>query len=322
MGSTNNSTRILVVDDDLGMRMVVSGVLSDEGHEITEAHNAEEAIKIFREKPFPLVISDIVMGEMNGIDLLREIKHHTPETQVIIMTSNASLDTAVEALRCGAYDYLFKPFDDLDLITAVANRALEKLQLVAENQRLVLELKEKNENLERANFVLKDLAIRDGLTGQYNHRHFQESLAIEILRSNRHERCFSLIFLDVDNFKHYNDTHGHPAGDNVLSTLAEVLYQCLRRSDLLARYGGEEFVILLPETDKEGALLIAEKLRRAVEEHAFYGRETQPLGKVTVSMGVAAYPEHGRDGSTLTKRADEALYKAKSQGRNRVKAAS
>ena len=97
MGATNNSTRILVVDDDLGMRMVVSGVLSDEGHEITEAHNAEEAITIFRKKPFPLVISDIVMGEMNGIDLLREVKQHSPETQVIIMTSNASLDTAVEA---------------------------------------------------------------------------------------------------------------------------------------------------------------------------------------------------------------------------------
>lgn len=322
MGTNNKSTRILVVDDDLGVRMVVSGVLSDEGHEITEAHNAEEAIRIFRETPFPLVFSDIVMGEMNGIELLREIKQHSPETQVIIMTSNASLDTAVEALRCGAYDYLFKPFDDLDLITAVANRALEKLQLMAENQRLVLELKEKNENLERANFVLKDLAIRDGLTGQYNHRHFQESLAIEILRSNRHQRCFSLIFLDVDNFKHYNDTQGHPAGDNVLSTLAEILFEGIRRSDLLARYGGEEFVILLPETPQEGALQMAEKLRQAVENHPFPGCETQPLGKVTVSMGVASYPENGKDGSSLTKRADEALYKAKSEGRNRIKAAS
>ncbi len=318
MEPLNNNTRILVVDDDLGLRMVVAGVLSDEGHQITEAQSAEEAIEIFRKNPFPLVFSDIVMGEMSGIDLLREVKQASPETQVIIMTSNASLDTAVAALRSGAYDYLFKPFDDLDLITAVANRALEKLQLVAENQRLVLELKEKNDNLERANSVLKDLAIRDGLTGQFNHRHFQESLAIEILRSQRHERSFSLIFLDVDNFKSYNDTHGHPAGDTVLSTLAELLYQRLRRSDLLARYGGEEFVVLLPETGREGAMLMAETLGQAVAEHPFPGGETQPLGKVTVSIGVASFPTDGKDGSTLTKRADEALYRAKHEGRNRV----
>ncbi len=296
--------RILVVDDELSVRSVLTEVLNDDGHEVTEAASGEEALEIFQKDPFPLVVTDIVMGGMSGLQLLQEIKQSNPDTQVVIITSNASLDSAIESLRSGAYDYLIKPFDEIDLISAVANRAIEKIRLIEENHDLI----------ER----LKELAIRDGLTGLYNHRHFHEVLAIELTRSSRHQRTFSLILLDVDFFKQYNDTHGHLEGDHLLSTLADLIRKNLRRSDIFARYGGEEFVVLLPETPNEDARTIAEEVRRRLENYPFKGGETQPLGKVTISMGVATFPDDGIDASNLIKHADKALYRAKDSGRNLV----
>jgi diguanylate cyclase (GGDEF)-like protein len=162
------------------------------------------------------------------------------------------------------------------------------------------------------------MAVRDGLTALFNHRHFQEALAQELARSSRSGKPCSIVFMDVDNFKAYNDTHGHPDGDKLLRTLSEILTSQLRCSDLAARYGGEEFVLLLPETPKAAALRIAETLRAKVEREHFPGRERQPLGRVTISAGVACYPEDGRDTQTLLGCADQRLYQAKNGGRNQV----
>jgi diguanylate cyclase (GGDEF)-like protein len=310
--------RILVVDDEFSLTALISEVLREDGHMVAEAASGEEALEIFRENPFPLVFSDIRMPGMSGMDLLKEIKNIRPETEIVIMTSHASLDTSVTALREGAYDYLIKPFEDLGLISAMANRVVEKLRLVQQNRELVSQLKQQNDELEEANTSLKELAVRDGLTGLYNHRYFQESLALELLRSRRYERTFSLLLLDVDSFKLYNDTHGHQAGDNLLRSLSEILQHWARKSDIVARYGGEEFVIILPETPKEGARIIAERLCQAIAETAFDGRETQPFGKITVSIGVATFPDDAADGSSLVQQADEQLYAAKENGRNAV----
>jgi DNA-binding NtrC family response regulator len=141
--------RILVVDDEDSVRDVLSQVLEEGGFKVTEAANGSEALVQLEKTPFPLVITDIVMPEMTGIELLKNIKNRYPSTEVIIITSHASLGTAVEALRCGAYDYLFKPFKDLDLILAATERAVEKIQLKAENQKLVNKLKGQNTELER-----------------------------------------------------------------------------------------------------------------------------------------------------------------------------
>lgn len=310
--------RILVVDDEESLRMVMSQVLSEEGHDVTAVSSGEDALAVFRKEPFPLVFTDIAMGGMSGIELLQELKLLHPDTQVIIVTSHASLDTAITALRSGAYDYLLKPFEELDVISTVADRAIEKINLIVKNEGLIKQLEKKNEELEQANKALQNLAIRDGLTGLFNHRYFQEALAAEVLRSSRHGRAFSLIFLDVDFFKRYNDTHGHPEGDKVLRSLGKILHDRLRRSDILARYGGEEFVILLPETPKDVAMNMAEDMRRFVEEQPFSGQETQPMGKLTISMGIATFHEDGSDGSTLLEHADKALYQAKDNGRNTV----
>jgi len=317
-GKDTKPFRILVVDDDESLRTVVSQVLTEDGHEVMTARSGEEALEAFRKGSYPLVITDIVMGNMSGMELLQEVKQLRPETEVIIMTSHATLDTTVLAIRAGAYDYLIKPFEEIELISTVAGRALDKIRLTGENRNLILQLKQQNEKLEGANTLLKELSIRDGLTGLHNHRYFQEYLALEILRSRRNGVIFSLIFMDVDFFKRYNDTYGHPEGDNLLTLLSKVLKECLRQSDLIARYGGEEFVALLPETSKERAFRVAESVCQKVADYPFPGKDTQPSGKLTISLGVAAFPEDGNDGSTLIKHADQALYRAKGSGRNKV----
>lgn len=309
---------ILVVDDEESLRELIAQILREDGHEVNEAANGEQALAAFRKDLHPLVITDIRMGGISGIQLLREIKQMRPETQVIIITSHASLDTALTALRVGAYDYLIKPFEDLELISAVVNRAIDKINLIIENRALIGKLKSYNEELEYVNRTLKELAIRDGLTGLHNHRYFQECLAAELARARRHERVFSLVLLDVDFFKNYNDTHGHLDGDRLLCTLAQLLTEWVRKSDIVARYGGEEFVVVLPEIAREGALSFAEGLRQRIADYSFPHGETQPLGSVTVSLGVSTYPQDGVDGPSLVKHADQALYRAKRQGRNAV----
>ena len=309
---------LLVVDDEETLRSVVSQVLSADGFLVAEAASGEEALEVFRAESHSVVITDIRMGGMSGIELLTAIKQHNPDTEVVIMTSHASLDSALIALRAGAYDYLVKPFESLDLISAVAGRAAEKARLVAQNRELLEKLKRANEGLQEANAVLQEMAVKDGLTSLYNHRFFQEALVQECARSKRYAKQCSVIFMDVDNFKMYNDTHGHPEGDKLLKTLAEIMVKHVRSTDLAARYGGEEFVLLIPETSKDTAIRIAEGLRAKIADHPFQGGETQPLGRVTISIGVASYPEDGCDSPSVISSADQLLYKAKHGGKNMV----
>jgi len=315
------SVRVLVVDDDPTIRHAISSVLGQAGYQVKDATSGEEALEAFRAQPFPIVITDIVMGTMSGLDLLHEIRLLDPEVVIIVITSHASLETATAALRSGAHDYLTKPLD-LAQVSAMTRKAVEKIDLLREKREMVERMKRSTEELETVNRRLKELAVRDGLTGLYNHRHFRESLEVEVQRGRRHNRVFSLIFLDVDHFKMFNDTHGHLQGDEVLRTLAQVIRSRARATTFIARYGGEEFVLLAPETGAEGARIFAESLRRLVEEHPFEGRETQPGGRVTLSLGVATFPEDGTDGTSLIAAADRALYQAKNSGRNRVCSAS
>jgi diguanylate cyclase (GGDEF)-like protein len=161
-------------------------------------------------------------------------------------------------------------------------------------------------------------ATTDGLTQLSNVRNFKEKLRQEIARAARHGRVLSVFLFDIDNFKHYNDRNGHPAGDECLRQTGELLRRLTRVSDLPARYGGEEFIVLLPETDHTGALQFAEKIRAAIESAEYPHREAQPLGCVSISGGVATFPIDGDELEPLVKAADEALYRAKKAGRNRV----
>jgi YesN/AraC family two-component response regulator len=164
--------RILIVDDEAGVRKVLEQVLQESGFEVTLAVDGREALKLFEENPFPLVITDLVMPEMDGIELLQSIKRLDPDTQVIIITSYASVETAVEALRCGAYDYLFKPFENIELVSAAARRALERIELENENRRLLAKLQDQKRELEiRVKARTKDLeAINQQLVEEIQER--------------------------------------------------------------------------------------------------------------------------------------------------------
>jgi diguanylate cyclase (GGDEF)-like protein len=165
---------------------------------------------------------------------------------------------------------------------------------------------------------VREISITDELTSLYNYRYFRLRLRDEVFRSQRTGRPLSLVILDVDYFKNYNDTLGHPAGDQVLKQIAKILRNSIRDTDVAARYGGEEFCVILPEVDRNGARIFAERLRKAIEDHPFYKEEIQPNGKLTVSAGAATYPDDARIIKELLVRADNALYRAKRMGRNRV----
>jgi diguanylate cyclase (GGDEF)-like protein len=189
---------------------------------------------------------------------------------------------------------------DLDLFQAVANQvatALENAQLY-----------------ERT----RELTTRDDLTGLFNRRHFFDHLEKEVQRARRYRRVFSLLMLDLDDFKRYNDSHGHLKGDEALKEVARLLQASTRRADLVARFGGEEFVVLLPEIGKPKAAVVAEKIRAAVEQYPFAGSSLQPDGKMMVTVGLATYPEDSEEGVQLVDLADRAMYVGKQQGGNRV----
>lgn len=161
-------------------------------------------------------------------------------------------------------------------------------------------------------------ALSDQLTGLYNRRYFMNQIEQQVGRARRYEQPLSLLMIDVDFFKCFNDTHGHPAGDELLASLGQLLRDQIRDSDFAARYGGEEFVIVMPETGREGALPLARRICESVSEHPFRHREKQPGGKVTISAGVACFPTDAHSAEQLIQKADQALYKAKREGKNRV----
>lgn len=198
--------------------------------------------------------------------------------------------------------------DDLD---AFSDQDLKLIQAIGNQAAVAIENAQLYEKT-------RDLSNTDELTSLANRRHFQGILKREVDQAKRYNTTFSLIMLDVDYFKQYNDTHGHLAGDLVLKRVANILLQNTRGIDLVARFGGEEFIILLPRTDEKGALATGEKLRQCVYDEAIAGTETsQPLGRLTLSLGIAIYPQHSKDVFDLLNMADQALYQAKSSGRNR-----
>jgi diguanylate cyclase (GGDEF)-like protein len=189
---------------------------------------------------------------------------------------------------------------DLDLGQAVANQVAAALENAQLYQRT------------------KELSTRDDLTGLFNRRHFFDQLEKEVQRARRYRRVFSLLLLDLDEFKGYNDTHGHLQGDEALKEVARLLLASTRRADIVARFGGEEFVVLLPEISARGAAVVAEKIRTSVAGYPFAGRATQPGGQLTATLGLATYPTDSEDGLALVDCADRAMYLGKQQGGNRV----
>lgn len=165
---------------------------------------------------------------------------------------------------------------------------------------------------------VEELSILDALTGVYNRRYFDKQISLELELAKRYKSCLSLGMIDIDDFKHYNDTNGHTAGDECLKQIASIITSMIRSGDTVARYGGEEFVVILPATDKDGSLIACQKILKAIETNPFKYGEKQPLGRVTVSIGIATFPTDAQDSYALVNSADKSLYQAKTTGKNRI----
>jgi diguanylate cyclase (GGDEF)-like protein len=165
---------------------------------------------------------------------------------------------------------------------------------------------------------LKELSITDSLTGLFNRRYFEERFIEELHRSDRHGLSFSLAMIDIDDFKLFNDTEGHLAGDEVLKYIANSAKECLRVIDVIARFGGEEFAVIMPQTEKDEAFLVAERIRNTVKEQFPFARTAFPRNSITVSIGISTFPHDGKERKELIRHADKALYRAKMEGKNRT----
>jgi len=309
---------ILIADDEIAIRELVGEILEGEGHEVTLAEDGEDALEKFKRTWHEIVFSDFRMPKMNGIELLGAIKEINENTQFVIMTSHASIKNSIDALKLGAFDYILKPFDNLDVVTDAANRAIANLSGIRQQQYLLNTLSRQNQELDTLNIKFRELAIRDGLTGLFNHRYAQERLDKEFDRATRFERELSVLFIDLDHFKFFNDAHGHQAGDEVLQILSRLMTKAVRESDTLARWGGEEFVVVAPETNQDDACMLAERIRKSVAGHPFPNAAQQPLGIVSLSIGVASRSNGTESPEKLLRFADDAVYCAKDSGRNRT----
>lgn len=285
-------TNVLVVDDEEIICTLFAAMLGHYGrYHVVTTTDGHQVMDILRREPFDVMLLDMSMPAISGLEVLRQVTQAFEELPVIIVTGHGSIEVAVESMQAGAADFVTKPVP-----AAVLHLRIQKALEHARTRRL---------------------ASTDGLTGVYNHRTFQERLSQEIARADRYSRPLSVLIIDVDHFKVYNDTYGHPQGDIVLQDLARLLQEMSRTSDTVARWGGEEFAIILPETDSVGAQKIGQRLCEQMERYPFPGQEIMPGGTLTISIGIATYASASSK-EALLQAADTALYTAKREGRNQV----
>jgi len=298
-----SKARLLIVDDETINIRMLDGMLRDE-YEISVAVNGEQALKRAFATPPDLILLDIQMEGMDGYEVCRQLKDNelTADIPVIFVTTRASTAEEVKGLELGAVDYITKPYHPSIVRIRLKNH---------------LELKRQHD-------ILNRLSSLDGLTGIANRRHFDSFLAQEWSRTVRSNGEISLILMDVDHFKKYNDHYGHVAGDDCLRAVSAALAGALTRStDLVARYGGEEFVCILTSTGLDGAIRVAEKMRAAALALAIPHAYSETHARVSLSFGVAT----ARPGlsemqpASLLLEVDRLLYRAKEAGRNRVMSA-
>ncbi len=285
------SVHILIIDDDATIRYLIHEFVEMAGYYSVVASSAEEAITLLEKQRFDVAISDIMLPGMDGLELTAFIKKNY-DTDVIVITGYSGEYSYEEAIDRGASDFVFKPVRFEELLLRL-RRVLKERQMKKELHRL---------------------AITDGLTKLCNSRHFYKQLRIETERSARYGHPLAILMLDIDYFKNYNDTYGHLEGDKVLSAMGRVIKGCLRTTDSAYRYGGEEFIVILPETESQEAEIVADRIRRNIEEEIFQPRENMTAG-ITVSIGITEYKAK-EELPIFIKRVDTALYESKQKGRN------
>jgi two-component system cell cycle response regulator len=283
--------RILIADDDTDFRSVLVRRARRMGLDVVEAGDGPEARGILESQTFDAIVVDLYMPGATGLEVVERAQKLDPNIQAIILTASASVETAVEALRAGVYDYMTKPFESMAAFELALTRALEHRRLIEENARLFAEVQR--------------LAVTDPVTGLFNRHKLNEVLDLEVERARRYGRPLSLIMLDIDDMKKINDTFGHPAGDQALRRVAQAIRSQVRRVDLPTRYGGDEFMIVLPEAKAEEAEAIARRIGTEIARGAFDGVQ------LSASAGVTAWRPEFATVEDFVRAVDQSLYQDK-----------
>ncbi|MBI9075398.1 MAG: diguanylate cyclase [Desulfatibacillum sp.] len=290
---------ILIVDDDLNVGGTLLKLVLAAGYKGISAENGKQALEILKDRQVDLVVTDIELPDIQGLELTNLIKKEHG-ADVIVMTGFGEQYTYEDAIEQGASDFIVKPirFSELSL-------------------RIKRVLRERASDKDRAKLLdkLQELAVTDGLTKLFNSRYFYEMLEVEVRRSRRYGRPLSLLLFDIDKFKNFNDTYGHIEGDRALARIGRSVRESIRGTDTAFRYGGEEFTVLMPETGEDEAIGVGQRVCDEVRDlvHMANGEEVH----LTISVGVTqALP--GEDLSDLVKRVDQAMYTAKRAGGDKV----
>jgi two-component system chemotaxis family response regulator WspR len=313
---------VLLVDDQVMVGETVRRLLADEPNiDFHFCSDPNEAISVAQHVAPTVILLDLVMPGVDGLSLVREYRAHaaTRHIPIIVLSTKEGAKMKSDAFAAGANDYLVKLPDKIELIARLLYHSRAYLNRLQRDE-AYRALRESQQQLLEANLKLQRLNDMDGLTHVNNRRRFDEYAAVEWERAVRDQSEFSVLIADVDEFKHYNDTYGHLAGDEVLKRIATAVHDsCVRPADLAARFGGEEFAIVLPGTSSAGAQHVAARLREAVESLQIPHQDSAVLEVVTLSVGGAtSSPQRGDALLGLIDKADSALYEAKALGKNRV----
>ncbi len=282
---------ILLVEDDLELRSVLHDLLYDDVQNILLASNGLEALDMYKENSFDIVLSDFKMPFVDGLEMSKQIRQINPEQYIAFISAHAQIDIVLTAINMQINKFITKPIIDFEIF----------LESLNNDAKVILE---KNH--------IKYISEHDSLTSLYNRRRFNQLLEIEQKKVDKYDYVCSLIMLDLDFFKKINDTYGHLLGDTILKEFTQLIANNSRKIDLFARWGGEEFIIIIPELELEEAIKLANKLRKVVEDNIFSHNI-----KMTSSFGVTQLIKDYSLDSTISK-VDNALYKSKNKGRNRV----
>jgi two-component system cell cycle response regulator len=287
--------KILVVDDEPDTLEIVQALLRVEGYEVIVASTGEEGLEKAQQENPEVILMDINLPGIDGNEALRQVRKNNPLQCVIMLTAYATVDNAIQALKDGATDFVKKPFEN-EHLTHIIRQTLEKSRTLLEKEKLQKEVRR--------------LSITDDLTGLYNYRHFFKTLESELVRMKRQRTSLSLLMLDLDHFKRYNDLFGHWDGDKVLRKVGEIVRNSIRSNvDTGYRYGGDEFAALLIGASLDQALAIAERIRSSIEQAGFQ--------EITASVGLCEFQERFSL-ERFVKAADDAMYVAKNSGGNRI----
>ncbi len=296
---------VLLVEDNEGDAKLIRHILKDLPLRLERVACGKDAVELSRSEKVDLILLDIFLPDMDGFEVCRQIKQtdEAGDIPIVVVTCLDDMESKIKSIELDTDDFLVKPI------------VAQELQA---RTKILLERKKKQDTLRSHYEAALNSAVIDWLTGLYNQGYFKRFLDLEIKKSLRHKYPVSLIMIDIDDFKTYNDIYGHAAGDALLQALAQVIRKSVRDIDLAARYGGDEFVVVLPYSDGRGAVQSAQRIERAIQEQEFSPKTAGGKAKIIVSMGIAGYPWDAFQAKQLIQIAEQRLGAARLKGTRQI----